>query len=64
MVDAQHTFKESGGDGLERSKGPGCGGVMPTSELGFYPTVIRETLEILYSSVCEINLTAMENEFE
>lgn len=30
----------------------------------FYPTVIREALEILHSSVCEINLTVMEDEFE
>lgn len=37
---------------------------MLTSELGFYPTVIRKKLEILYSSVCEINLTAMEDGFE
>lgn len=36
---------------LERSKGPGCGGVRPTSELGFDPTVTRETLEALSTEV-------------
>lgn len=51
----------SGEDGLEGSRGPVCGGGMPASELGFYPTGTTEARERFKyrsdtaSSVYEIN---------